>query len=341
MSRQGRLGILVITAVALFVAMLFLVARRTAIFGEGFLIIAEFGYVGGLKAGSPVTYRGIDVGSVEEVSLPPSPGNPIQVHMRIKEEARMLLRADSRARILSAGVLGNQIIVLSAGTEDAPAIDRGSVLPGEDPVEMLDLVGSAVQTATVADSVLRSLNRLLAHVEEGQGSLGRLLTDPSAYETSLRVAGKAERTLDEARIRIEDLSIGAERTLAALDHLLDTLASSNGSAARLLHDPALYDQMLAVAEATDRLIGRLDALASDAEIAADWGILTLHRASETLSALRRHRLLRRVFSEDEQATIDATFEVLEAHRQRLREREAAMRTPPEPLIPETDTTRFR
>ncbi len=341
MSRQGRLGILVITAVTLFIAMLFLVARRTAIFGESFPISAEFGYVGGLKKGSPVTYRGIDVGSVEAVALPVSPGDPIRVQMLIKDQARALLRADSRARILSDGVLGNQIVVLTAGTDEAPPILDGAHLLGEDPVEVFDLVGSAAHSAATADSVLHSLNRLLMNLENGQGALGRLLTDPTAYEASLRLAASTERTLDEARTRIEELSAGAARTLAAVDQLVDTLATSDGSAARLLHDPALFDQMLAIVESTDRLIERLDALAADAEIAADWGILTLHRASETLAALRRHRLLRRYFREDEQAAVDATFEMLEAHRQHLREREAGLRAASESRDAGADTTLIR
>lgn len=325
MSRQARLGLLIIAATLLFVAMLFLLARRTTVFGETFLLEAEFGYVGGLRPGAPVQYRGIEIGAVEAVALPAVPGEPVVVRMLIKQEARPLLRVDSRARIKADGVLGNQIVTLTAGTDSMPAIQDHTRLSGDDFVEIGDVIEAALRAAAVIDTVVQSVNRVLADVESGKGTLGRLVSDPELYETSLRLAGRAGNTLDGVDTQIQALAQRIDSTLDGLDQLVERADRGEGSLAQLLNDPTLYRELVSVSRDVDRLIDRLDGLTSDSEIAVDWGILTLRRAAENMAALRRHRLFRRYFSDSQRNPVDETFEALEKQRLELREREARLR----------------
>ncbi|MEO1629329.1 MAG: MlaD family protein, partial [Bacteroidota bacterium] len=83
MSRQARLGLLMIAGIAAFVLGLFIIANRTFLFSDTFRVQAEFGRVAGLLSGGQVLYQGINVGRVERVQLPARPGGPITVMMEI------------------------------------------------------------------------------------------------------------------------------------------------------------------------------------------------------------------------------------------------------------------
>ncbi len=76
------------------------------------------------------------------------------------------------------------------------------------------------------DGSLARFDTLLSTVTAGRGTLGRLVRDDSLY---LEAAGLLSR---------------ADSTLSGVQGFVGQLGRSNGTVARLLDDPALYDQLL-------------------------------------------------------------------------------------------------
>ena len=80
--------------------------------GETYALVAKFDNIGGLKVRSPVRSAGVTVGRVVSISLDPK---TFQGVVRLDMQKSVPFPADSSARILTSGLLGDQYVGLEAG----------------------------------------------------------------------------------------------------------------------------------------------------------------------------------------------------------------------------------
>jgi phospholipid/cholesterol/gamma-HCH transport system substrate-binding protein len=89
--------------------------------GDTYTLTARFDNIGGLKPRAPVRSAGVVVGRVTSIALDPK---TFQGVVTLDDRARFQFPKDSSAKILTAGLLGDQYIGLEPGGDDknlAPA----------------------------------------------------------------------------------------------------------------------------------------------------------------------------------------------------------------------------
>lgn len=100
-------------------ALLFLAlkAANLASFGDqkGYTVTAKFDNIGGLKARAPVRSAGVTVGRVRSIGLDAKTFQGV-VTMEIDND--VVFPKDSSAKILTAGLLGDQYIGIEAGGDE-------------------------------------------------------------------------------------------------------------------------------------------------------------------------------------------------------------------------------
>lgn len=89
----------------------------------GYMITAEFDYVGGLKVSSPVSAGGVEVGQVTSIGYDT---DSLEAVVSMKIEPQYTFPKDTAASILTAGLLGGQYVGLEPGgdVEHLQAGDR-------------------------------------------------------------------------------------------------------------------------------------------------------------------------------------------------------------------------
>ena len=207
------------------------------------------GSVGGLSRGSSVTFNGIKVGEVTEVSLLPQ--DPRRVIAQIKVEPATPLRADTRARLDSAMLTGVSVIALSGGNADAPALKPGQ--NGEPPTifadssDIQDMMAAAKQIAQRADDVLQRLDKVVAGNE---GAINRTLANVEAFSKTLADAGPSIAGLVKA--------VDGERlnhVIQNADRFSGALANASPDIEAGLHDArALAAKLSASADRIDGVL---------------------------------------------------------------------------------------
>ena len=120
-------GLFVCLGVAAVFVLTFRVASLDTIDGAGgtYRVVASFENIGGLKPGSAVTMAGVKIGRVRDIVI-----DPITYEANVTLElsgAYNAIPEDSNAKILTAGLLGEQYIGLEAGGADEP-LKEGSKL---------------------------------------------------------------------------------------------------------------------------------------------------------------------------------------------------------------------
>ena len=113
------------------------------------------GNVNGLRVGSPVTYRGLPVGEVIDVSIDPGAGERVRAMIEIS--ANTPIRTDTVASLVLSGIAGGVNVLLSGGDTDTPLLTSED---GRRP-EIQSRASALNQVIEGAPELVTSLTRLV------------------------------------------------------------------------------------------------------------------------------------------------------------------------------------
>ena len=242
------LGLAMLGALGIAGWMLLATAQRQSWGHDAVEVASAFQDVGGLSVGTRVHLQGVDVGEVTAVDLPDIAGQPVQVRMRLAGHLRQRLGGDTKVKIARDNPLGDRIVRLMPGQPNAPRLGENTTLAAAEMPDLFDGLAQATsklnhlmkeldgavqslrsdgqtfttdvaQSAQKLNQVLSKLDRTLAKVEAGQGTLGKLVQDDKLY--------------DELTSAVRELKG------AAYD-----IRNGDGTIGQLVKDKAAYDQTL-------------------------------------------------------------------------------------------------
>ena len=297
MSKQARLGLVVLGGLIIFLLILFGLAQRNLLFGDVFYIKARFNHVAGLQPGAPVQFHGVTIGRVEAVTLPEEPGGPIMVTMAIEKKARHLIRKDTRAVIKTEGLIGEEIVVLLAGSPDQPLVEANDVIQGVDPIDLYEVTERVVNTVSRFDSVAVAIAQIVQDIRTGEGTLGKFVYDSTAYYAFVNAMTAAEQVMtslsEEARILVGI----AQKASEGIESIIQKINAGEGTVAKLLNDPGIYNALLRSSEEVRGITEEIRRVVDKLETAVDWGSLAMFRAAENMEALKHNWLFKRYYEE--------------------------------------------
>lgn len=106
--------------------------------GDTYPVMARFDNIGGLKVRAPVRSAGVTVGRVASISLD---AKTYQGVVRLEIQRDFLFPTDSSAKILTAGLLGDQYIGLEPGAEEKTLASGDSIKQTQSAVVLENLIG--------------------------------------------------------------------------------------------------------------------------------------------------------------------------------------------------------
>jgi phospholipid/cholesterol/gamma-HCH transport system substrate-binding protein len=212
-----------------------------------------FDNASGLREGAPVRLAGVDIGNVTAIRIvKEKPMTPVEVTMKVNTKYAFNLRKDSVTLMSTAGILGETFVDVDSSTAKGPEATDGDILAARDQPDIQDVVRSSQGTLQNMDSLLKRVDRIVAFIESGQGSIGKVIYDPALYN-------QLNATVVEFKGLVDDIQSGKgsigplitsdeayKKVMAAVDKvnaMIDDLQQGKGSAGKLLKDPELYDNV--------------------------------------------------------------------------------------------------
>ncbi len=257
MQHEGgslRVGLLVLAALAVLAAGIFLIGEQNNLFQSKNHYKIRLPTVAGLQSGNPVQLNGVNVGRVRSIRLPQDPGESrLEVTISVDKRFDERIRADSEARIKTLGLLGDKFIELTSGSPDVPRIERGGEIQAAAATDVDRLLASGEDVVENIVSISVSLREILTRMESGQGLLGELMRprqpgEPSITETMqtlLDTIDRAGRGIEEGKgpigrlLNDEALGNRLAQAVERFDNILAMAEEGEGLVAALLHDPDL------------------------------------------------------------------------------------------------------
>src|SRR5579871_638768 len=136
MSRTARLGAFILFTLAILAGGIFLIGSKKYLFTPTYQLKTKFHTVAGLQTGADIMVGGVHSGTVQAIDLPSHPGDDVLVTLEMDNVTHRIVKQDSVASIQTEGLLGNQYIAVSFGSEGKPDVKSGDTINSVPPLEM-------------------------------------------------------------------------------------------------------------------------------------------------------------------------------------------------------------
>ena len=246
---------------------------------KGYPLYAKFPWGAGLKQGQPVLLVGVNVGYVDQVDL--HQDGTLVTTLRIQRDYKVPVT--SKAAVVPNGIFGDQAVALTPSKPDPRSFKPNDTIPiGPSSPGIAQLTSKADSIASSVNAVTTALQHEfvaaggIRDMRNAIGATNRLVTEfaaianeqsrqLSATMTSLRRAttaidpAKVDSTVSNLRTasaNMAEMSSQLKQTSGKLDAIIAKVDSGNGSAAKLLNDPGVYNDVR-------QLLQRMDSLVAD------------------------------------------------------------------------------
>jgi len=243
----------------LFVAMIltifafFWVGSGTTLFERRAEYVVDCPSTAGLKKGSRVHINGIPVGFVKQIDFVEDLRvNKVRVTLSVADNVSKRIRRDSRVALQTDGLLGDVSVHISMGTADQDVLTAGDLIEFHE-ASLLDSVVGEEITGNATD-LMRELVLVLRTIKKGEGSIGKLLTEPVLYDNLATFS----KSLDQLAVSLTSISKDMET-------IIGEVQQERGALGKLIFSKEYEQNIGRAIEGTSKLVATLERVVANTE----------------------------------------------------------------------------
>lgn len=279
MKRRDEVLVGIFTTAAVAVVVLGALWLARGGLDAGYALYSRFTWGSGLKQGQPVWLAGVTVGYVDKVVLDPK--GTVLAHFRIQDG--YVVPKGTSATVVANGFFGDMAIALTPSAPNSEAFAEGDTVPVG--LAAMGIAGLTARADTITKGVnvilstareqlvdsggmnemrqtLVALNRLVAQLAQIASLQSRELQSTMQTVRSRAAAVDSQqvdstvRSLRLASANMATVTGELKSTTDRLNAVLAKVEKGDGTAAKLLNDPGLYNDLRGV-------LSRVDSLTAD------------------------------------------------------------------------------
>jgi len=241
--------------------------------------------VSGLQSGAPVRLAGVNVGTVDEVQFIAAADRDsigarftqaygdslgersLMIRFTVEEDVQEKVTRSSRAKIGTVGLLGDKYLDLEVGDPREPPLTSGDIVLNEAPIDYEGLIARSAEGVEELVGSLEGTRMLVARINQGDGTLGKLINDPALYNQWVQLTERGTNLLSSmesgdgtlpALINDQDLYEQLVRTTSDLQQLTSQIRQGEGTLGKLVQDPELYREIVKTMREGQQLIAEME-----------------------------------------------------------------------------------
>ena len=220
-----KLGLFVIIGLLLFTVAIYLIGERQNLFGKNDLISVKFSNINGLKKGNNVRYSGINVGTVESISM--LNDSIIKVDLLIEKTMITHIKKDAIATIGTDGLVGNMLVNIIPGKGKETSVKAGDFIKSYTKIGADEMLNTLNVTNENAALLTVDLLKITNSINQKKGTLGMLINDSITSNDIKKII-----------INLQKTSYNASKTMDALTTKIESINLNESVAGILVNDKA-------------------------------------------------------------------------------------------------------
>ena len=263
---QLRVGVVILISLAILILAAYKLGQAANLFTSRYQLVAFLDNANGIRIGGSVAVAGQIAGSIRAIEfLPPDADTTrnLRVLLEVDQALQEQVRADSRARVRTLGLLGDKIIDINPGTPRFQVLAEGDTIAVDPSLDYEEVIAQASEAVDDMVQLTADLKLITGGIVRGEGTLGQLVTNPTLYDQMSRTLAQTNSLLmrlsrsDGTFGRIIDdptLYVQMTSAIGQLDSLLVRVTSAEGTFGRMLADTTLYVNLVGITQGADSLM---------------------------------------------------------------------------------------
>ena len=193
-----RLGLFVAIGLLLLTLGIFIIGKQKNTFSSVLRLLSDFRNVSGLQVGNNVRFSGINVGTVDHITI--LNDTMVRVGIIVESDVRSYIKKDCILSIGSEGLIGDRFISISQSETNAQEVSDGEMLASSIPLDTDAIMSSLAVSAANAEIISSELADIMWNLNHGNGTLGRLINDSSMadnLESTMHNLKTSSKSLDQ------------------------------------------------------------------------------------------------------------------------------------------------
>lgn len=193
-SQKIKIGTFTVVGLLVLFLAVFYIGNQKSLFSSTFRVYGTFKNVNGLTVGNNVRFAGINVGVVEGINIVTD--SSVRVDLTLNNSVRKFIKTDSKMSIGSDGLMGDKLVVIApGGVTSKTEISEGKELGSINPVDVDKIITKLTKVADNAESLTSDLSEIVSKVNNGKGSIGRLLNNDKIARDLEGTVKQAQKTM--------------------------------------------------------------------------------------------------------------------------------------------------
>lgn len=181
-------------------------------------------YAGGLEPGTTVLFGGISVGKV--MTVQPDPADPTRIEISLGVKQGTPINAKSVGKVGSIALLGSPVLSITTGSNEAPRLPPGAVIPSLETISVDDLQRKVAALADSAQTTLASvktdLNKVTVDARQVLANLNHV-TGRANREHVAAILSNADRTAAQLSTKVGPTLDNVNETVTNANNTITTL----------------------------------------------------------------------------------------------------------------------
>ena len=193
-SQKIKIGAFTVIGMLVLFLAVFYIGNQKSLFSSTFRVYGTFKNVNGLTVGNNVRFAGINVGVVEAINIVTD--SSVRVDLTLNNSVRKFIKTDSKMSIGSDGLMGDKLVVIApGGIKSQTEISEGKELGSVNPVDVDKIITKLTKVADNAESLTSDLSEIVSKINNGKGSIGRLLNNDKIAKDLEGTVKQAQNTM--------------------------------------------------------------------------------------------------------------------------------------------------
>lgn len=210
---KWKTGAFTIAGLGIALLLIFFIGSQQNLFSSTSNLYVNYRSVAGLKEGAFVRFNGINVGTVDLISI--INDSTVKVDISVKKKVMPFVKEGSRASISSDGLMGDKLIQIIPASQDAPPVKDNAELVAVNPIDMDRLMSKVEKAGARIESILENVDSLsgnLASLVGGvrNGPFGKMLNNE-------KLGNDLKQTIAEAKTTVKSAGKAAENVTETLE----------------------------------------------------------------------------------------------------------------------------
>jgi phospholipid/cholesterol/gamma-HCH transport system substrate-binding protein len=229
-KRAVTVGIFVLLGLIFLIAGVITIGNMHSTFTNKIHLVTVLDDVNGLQKGNNIWFSGVKIGTVKKVEF--YGASRVRVTMNINQNSRQYIRKDAKVKVSTDGFIGNKIMVIYGGTSRYGEVEEGDTLSVEKSFSTEDIMNTLQENNKNLLSITANLKTITTDINEGKGSIGKLMKDESLY-----------RDLSSTGASLKSASEKANQAMGSISAFSSGLNKKGTLANQLVTDTSVFSSI--------------------------------------------------------------------------------------------------